>query len=204
MDRRVWLLVAAFAALALAFGTGGFSAAEIDRGVTVNVVDDPAEGYVGIEYLADPVTVTYGSNDRQGEDPRHSVHLLTLRNNLDDPVRFTVTVEDPTSAPPKLSGDADSYELGGATGVARGGTVHLSVPVVCAGDTDRETWALQVTADWGGVVGELTRDVTVECEKRAPRTDEPSETPGDSPGGDGEKGDDAKHDRTDAGDGRPT
>jgi hypothetical protein len=50
MHRRIWLLVAVFAVLALTLGTSGFSAASIDRGIAVNVADDE-DAYVG---LADP------------------------------------------------------------------------------------------------------------------------------------------------------
>lgn len=51
VDRRVWLLVALVAAGTLVTGTTGFSAAEVDRGVTVTVADDHAGGFVP---LADP------------------------------------------------------------------------------------------------------------------------------------------------------
>jgi hypothetical protein len=179
MNRRIWLLVAALAALSLAFGTGGFSAAELNRGLSVSVADDPADGYVGIEYIASPATVEYGSNDASGEDSRQKVHLLTLRNNLVDSVYYTVRVQDPTQAPPKLRGNSGpTYELGGQTGVGRGERVRLSAPVVCAGNADQETWTLHITAESDGVTGELTREVTIECEKRTPSpTSSPTPTP---------------------------
>ena len=186
MHRRVWLLVAGLAALSLALGTGGFSAAELERGLTVNVVDDPADGHVGIEYLAAPATVEYGSNDGEGADPRGEVNLLTLRNNLGDPAWFTVRVSDPPAGPPMLGGPADStFELGGQDGVASGERVHLEVPVVCAGNADRETWTLYITAEWDGVTGELTREATIECEKRTPPG--PPENPGGPPAENGEE-----------------
>lgn len=170
MHRRVWLLVAAFAALSLALGTGGFSAASMDRGVNVAVVEDPADGYVGLEYHPDRVLVEYGSNDAEGNDPREKVHLLTLRNNLAGPVSFTVVVEDPTAVPPKVkrsNGGRTTYDLGT---LDPDDSVTLQVPVVCAANGPTETWTLHVTADGEGVLGELTREVTVDCERRQTAT----------------------------------
>jgi hypothetical protein len=172
MRRRVWLLVAVLTALLLAFGTGGFSAAQVDRAVQVSVAEDP-NGYVGITYLPDSVRVPYGSTDGQGNDPRSEVHVLTIENNLDDRMALTVVVTDSSGGPPKLEnsrGGEAEYDLGGFD---PGESALLDIPVVCAANGATETWQLRITAHGGDIDAILTREVTIEC--RPPHT--PKKTP---------------------------
>jgi hypothetical protein len=81
MRRRVWLLVGALAATTLIGGTGSFSAASMDRGVSVNVADHE-DAYVG---LADPggvgvVTGEVACGDATGPQ---EFHLTVLAHGTD-------------------------------------------------------------------------------------------------------------------------
>jgi hypothetical protein len=162
MDRRVWLLMATFAALALALGTGGFSAAELDRGVQVSVVED-GDAFVGI-HSQDSITIPYGSNDEQGNDGGAEVQLMTLENNFGEPMTFDVTVHDPTSTPPNLGQGSDGYDS--FTLDATDGPRGVSFPVVCAAAGGSETWTVSITARSPGVTAEIDRSVTIECVKQ--------------------------------------
>jgi len=160
MNRRIWLLVAAFAALSLAFGTGGFSAAELDRGVQVSVAEDE-DAFVGI-HGQDSITISYGSNDEQGNDRREVVQLLALENNFGEPMTFDVTVHDPTSTPPNLGQGSDGYDS--FTLDATDGSRGVSFPVVCAAaNGGSETWTVSITGQSQGVTAEIDRSVTIEC-----------------------------------------
>lgn len=166
MNRRVLLLVAVAAAGVMAVGTGGFSAATLERGVQVNIADRPATGLVGVTYHPDSVSVEYGSNDMNGSDPREPVRLLTLQNNLGRRVAFTVVIEDSRRAPPKLKNVPSGGRLTRNLGMVNPGkSVDLRVSIVCAAN-EGETWDLRIIAvgEDGTIHVRLTREVTINCE----------------------------------------
>jgi hypothetical protein len=166
MHRRVWLLVAAFAALSLALGTGGFSAAELDRGVSVSV-SDPGNAIVSLydpgapnppmwvpdQYHAEP-TVT-GSDD--------TVPVVVVYNRFEG-TDLTVDVEQ-----------QDGITLTGATEteVAVGQHAPVTGSIDCVGG--ESNLGLNVTADGDSMQASIEFDVTVDC--RPEPTPTPTATP---------------------------
>jgi len=162
-DRGQIILVAAFAALSLALGTGGFSAAQVDRGVSVSVVDDE-HAFVGI-HVQDSISVPYGSNDGNGSDGRERVQVMALENNFGEPLTVDVTVYEQSSQPPQLGKGSDGHDS--FTLDPNDGTHGVSFPVVCANaNGGSETWTVSVTARTGGVTAVMDRAVRIECVKQ--------------------------------------
>jgi hypothetical protein len=163
MDRRVWLLVATFAALALAFGTGGFSAAELDRGVSVAVVDHE-DAFVG---LADPGSQGTRPDWPDEWSPREEpvtvenqrVALFGVYNRFGDTtLRVTARVPDGTS--PDVSAVSTTHVAPRRTGLVSG-TVDCGQ---LSGRSHHEV-DLTVVVDGtdGGFHGTIDYTVTVLC-----------------------------------------
>jgi hypothetical protein len=139
MARRIWLLVAAVAALALATGTGGFSTAQMDRSMTVNVAS-PENAYVGLydpganaapEWASD---YTNGSVTADGDVP-----LLVVHNQFDDrSLEVTVTLEDGAEV-----SDLGPYEFDLHSGDKR--VIHADT--TCEGEDTSASVDLRITAN---------------------------------------------------------
>lgn len=182
MGRRVWLLVAVAMVSMVALGTGGFGATTMDRPVSVPIVDDPSEGFVGILGPDGPVVLDYGSNDPKGRDPGATGHrsptLLTLQNNLDSTVTYEVDVRGDEPTPPDLQGQPYFVDSGDARTVAeRGGVVDLKASIVCAAQ-ESETWTVHVVVEQGGFEGTVDHEVTVVCDGPPGQGHEPNTVDG--------------------------
>ena len=80
MFRRIAVVLFALALLVTVSGTGAYSAASTDRGLTVDVVDDD-EAYVGFES-----TTVYATNTT---NQTTTVTLATVTNRFSSPVELT-------------------------------------------------------------------------------------------------------------------
>ena len=145
MRRR--LLFLAILAVASATGTGGFSTAEMDRGVSVSVVSDD-KAMIGIK--------THDQNLAPGQT--HDVVLLTVinrlgQNRIND---IAVDVDEPKEEPdpPKVKQVLEP----------RNNDRIWKIParVVC-GSGMSETWTVDLTVKAEGVTAELSRHVDVRC-----------------------------------------
>jgi hypothetical protein len=141
--RRLALVVALAAALVTATGTGGYTAAEADRGVNVAVVNDP-NGLLGVEKRVNGC----------GNQPR-----LHVTNNLGQDVEVSATVVDSLGVhvqPPSPS-SVTLTELDPEANI-KANVVPPGPPTAID-----QAITLNVTAVGSGVRIELTRTVTVEC-----------------------------------------
>lgn len=145
--RQFGLAIGVLAAVLLATGTGGFSAMEADRGVTVAVVDDE-HAYLGVT-----------THDHRLEPGMHDVTLLTLTNRFGRDLDVTVTVTDDDRGPPLLIQSYDRSEnLPAYT------SRDVTADIVCSGQGGSETVTVAVVASSPGVEVQLSRDVTVVCD----------------------------------------
>jgi hypothetical protein len=166
----VWLLVAGLAALSLALGTGGFSAAEIDRGVSVSVADHE-NAYVG---LADPGAhgthpspswIHRGDNGLMSETPLQQgegwTRLVVVKN------RFGGTSLDVHAR----GTDGGDVRLTWASNT----TLHphdvgvVSGTVDCEGATGPQQLGLTIVAEAvdGSLTAAIDYPVTVDCASEA-------------------------------------
>lgn len=157
MRRRLYLALAALTAVAVVTGTGGFSTAALDRGVSIQVAEDQEDGLVGVE-APDSVTVRYGAN--RGPNSRGPVELLTVTNNFDRAVTVEATVAGDTSSPPKLQGtarvDDDRLHDGEETAVL--------ADITCA-NRPSEDWTVTITVTSEGTSAVVSEEVTIVCER---------------------------------------
>jgi hypothetical protein len=164
MNRRVWLLVAALAALSLAMGTGGFSAAELDRGVSVSVAEDE-HAFVG---LADPGAHGEGAYwmppKHNGETPvtknDQTTRLFVVRNAFTNE-QIRVTAHGGGDSAATLL-HAETEWVGAITGPeAVNGTVE------CPGPPNNGPTQLDLTVvvdgSDGGLHAKIEYPVTVVC-----------------------------------------
>lgn len=177
--RRLAAVLAVVAVALLSTGSGAFTAAQLDRGMEVNVVEDE-EAFLGVEEL-DP-TLNYvdvdGGADSEGEEPsegaqvtldstHEDVELLRLENRFGD-IELTAIearISGDGAGEPDVLGEPSAAEplSSGDSGLV---TVDVECPEV-PGETASETWEVTVDAEGSGVAVELTRSVTVTCENGA-------------------------------------
>ncbi len=181
MHRRTWLFlaVALVAAGSLTLGTSGFSAAQVDRSVTVSVADDQASGFVP---LADPGAGGTHPAPAWVDDPSQlreepvtaaddRVPLFLVHNRFDRPLtvdtRFVWGELDDVS-------DLDSVSLEpGETSVVTGS-------VDCGGHDGPRMVELNVTASMGGMTAHITYRVSVVCAVQTPTPTPEPESSGQS------------------------
>lgn len=185
MHRRVLLVVIALAALGLVAGTGGFSAASMDRGVSVTVVDHD-EAYVALYDPGSGGTAgrpvwLQGSTESPHESPVTSdderTRLFIVANQFAD---HTIQVDGSVpgdSAPAVSAIDPVTLapdEVGSVTAVVECPSVQQEVYY---------TLDLTVTVDGEGdsVSAEIEYPVTVVCAADQPPTPEPTDTDGSTP-----------------------
>lgn len=146
--RRLVLLSLAVASLALAAGTGAFTAMSADRGVDVRVADDDS-AYIGIE--KETPTITAGTSTEI---------LMTLENNFPDSsvtvVDFEATISNSKSM---VNNVTDSWS---------GGSGEVSAEINCSQPrTESLTFDINIVTD-GGVSVSLTRSVKITCTDLTP------------------------------------
>lgn len=159
MNRRQVLIftAAAIVVATSASPTGGFSAGSADRDISaVIALDDRA--FLGVETIDQ--TVEAG--------PPKDVVLLELENRLGQRLTdIDVVVENDESTPPVLQQTDAPSRLG----VGERATVLTTVNCDDGnGNSDIETWLISVSASGDDVMIELTRSVTVTCERTIPAT----------------------------------
>jgi hypothetical protein len=179
MHRRVWLLVAAFAALSLALGTGGFSAATMDRGVHVSVADHE-HAFVG---LADPgahgthpsPSWIHGKDNRlMSESPLQQgeglTRLVVVKNRFGR-TSLDVHARGTDSGDVRLTWSSNTTLHPHDVGVVKG-------TVDCEGETGPQKLDLTVTAEAvdGSLTASIDYPVTVVCASEA-STPTPTATP---------------------------
>jgi hypothetical protein len=148
--RRVALLVVATVGLVTA--TGGYTAVTGDRTVGVGVVDDD-NAYVGFTDEEPPVS--------PGE--KRQATVLEVRNRFGATASVTVRVDDSTG-PVSLSLPDDPLS------VDSGAVVPVEGTVACAESANAPlsvsvSVTLSVDSEDAGVRAEITRQVTVRCER---------------------------------------
>ena len=168
MKRRHFILsLGGASAGAMTIGSGAFSSAEMERGVTVSVVEDDS-AFVGYDNASDPKGHKHVTDDGP-------IDLVTVENRFANEVnlsvsKFSVTPEsgdypdiDPDSL--KLSGkdespDDEPVDLGPGESVDLGpsesGTIRGTV--VCNGNSERAAVAVTIRVEGGGVSAEVFGD----------------------------------------------
>lgn len=163
MTRRYTLGVLVLAGALVVVSTGGMSASSLHRSADGEVVSDD-RAYVGVQ----PVD--------QSLDPGHhkAVTLLELENRFGTPLTEVSVAVDDDGRSPTLR----SYET--PRTLDPGDSTTVTGTIVCdAGDDspDTETWALSIEVSGANKSVELTRSVTVTCERPTPRASNASNTP---------------------------
>lgn len=163
MARRWLYLVALVLALSLLVSTGGFSAVNADRSVSVSVVPD------------DQALLGIAQHNVELDNGRHDdVTLVTLENQFPEDlsdVQVWVHEDDDQRAPKFLSQNSSVVSVSGELGV--GESVPVRADVGCSnagGSGSTEEWTVRVVASGGSAEVELNRTVSVTC------TGEPSST----------------------------
>ncbi len=161
MERRVWLLALGVVSATLPVGTGGFSAAQVERPVAVDVspddravlaMHDPGAGSQG------PPPRAIASAGLAGERPVHgreTVPLLAVHNRL--PERVTVRATAAGAGVTVHAVEAERIPAGGV-GAVRG-------TVDCEGRTGPVTLGLDLSVRGGadGIAADARRSVTAIC-----------------------------------------
>lgn len=149
MRRRVLVLCALVVVASFAVGTGSYSAASVERDVTVDVVGDE-DAYMSLVYPDDTVRL-------DGSDT-HKVTVVTVRNQFRQPMDFTVTVTAGNG--PAVRSDATE-----TTSVSAGIGESFDVPATIACQSPgqhRTTVSFDVSAEGAGVTAETTTSRTVD------------------------------------------
>jgi hypothetical protein len=174
MARRVWLLIAAVAALALVTGTGGFSAAQMDRGMTVNVAAD-GEAYVGLYDPGAAHPPTWATAYRDGSATSNgTVPLVAVRNQFAG-TDLTVTVRSARPGRAPVGIDTRQATLGW------GEQKVIMTDVNCTGQKKPVKLTVVATGEDRGLHAEISHTVWVPCQ--SPPTETPpaaSGTPDDA------------------------
>jgi hypothetical protein len=159
--RAVWLLLGAVSVLALVVGTGGFSTAAVDRGVSIAVADHDR----ALVSVWDPGGASAEPPRYQGEDPvtpeGTRVKLVVVENRFDaGPIDLRVT--ERAASPVSVDG---SYE-----GLASGEVAPVVADVDCDGHHGRTEVPLTVhaTAVNGEFESEIRYDASVVCPDPTP------------------------------------
>ena len=164
---RLGLALVVVGSMSLVIGASAFTGTEADRTVSVNVVED-GDGYVGLTYNE---TVSVGPGDEvvggggSGDVERRNGTALTVRNRFGTDMDIEVRGDD--SVYPKLRYETDSGDNTAA--LSSGDEVSFDAIVTCENqnEADSRTVDVTVTAEGDGVSAEVTREVTVECERNA-------------------------------------
>ena len=156
MRRRVLMLCALVVVAGFAVGTGSYSAASVERDVTVDVVGDE-DAYMSLLYSDD--TVRLGGSDVQ------EVTVVTVRNQFSQPIDFAVTVTATAGNGITVQSDATD-----TTSVSSGIGESFDVPATVTCQTPgqhRATLSFDVTATGESVSAETTTprsvDYLVDC-----------------------------------------
>ncbi|WP_324663585.1 hypothetical protein [Haloarcula sediminis] len=157
MRRVLFVLCALVAVVGLIAGTGGFTSAEADRSVAVEVVGDD-DAYMALDYSDETITVD------EGESVDLSVVAVT--NQFTEAVTLAVdyTVEEVSGL--STSGGSESTELG------VGNETDISTTVTCDAPGEYHVSVeFGVTADGDSVSAATSEDRSVEyavtCEQRS-------------------------------------
>ncbi|WP_262175048.1 DUF1616 domain-containing protein [Haloarcula laminariae] len=151
MRSGAFLLCALVVTVGIAVGSGGFTSAQADRGVTVEVVGD-GDAYMALDYPNETV-------ERDGVvNETMSLQFVTVTNQF--PENVTLTVNYTVQGEPGLSTSDDNE-----TTLNVGESTDVSAPVTCpsAGDYDVSV-EFGATADGPGIYAETSDDRTVEYE----------------------------------------
>jgi hypothetical protein len=151
--RVLWLTLVAALVPALVLGSSGFSAAAVDRGVSVSVAAHD-EAYVSVW---DPGAGGAAEPPRYaGEDPltpnETRAKVLVVRNRFDAPLSVTVTDRD------------GSVGVSGTNArIAPGAVEPVEATVECRGAVGRADVPLGIHAETDGVEGSIRFTAAVVC-----------------------------------------
>lgn len=176
MTVRVRHLLLVLSATCLVVGSGAFTAASVERGVSVSVADDE-HAYLGLD-IPEEVTVDggewatgTGENTPAAADERQSngagnaeragvrqrtVTLFEVTNRFSVPVDVDATVES-RSGVPKVESISPAEDVRPET------TEPVTAVVTCSAGPPEKDLTLYVTASGEDVSVEMTRTVTVTC-----------------------------------------
>jgi hypothetical protein len=177
MSLRAYHVMGVLAVACLLVGSGAFSAASVERGVTVSVAPDE-QALLGID-APDSVTVSggeqvtgndtevpgegkgneNGANDGQSGLRRANATLLDVSNRFTQPVDVTVSVMAVTDGFPRVEGFERTYSL-----TPGDEPVSVATNVTCPGNGQQERdVTVTLDADGESVGAEMNRTVTVTC-----------------------------------------
>lgn len=140
--RHASLALAVVVLVAFTVGTGGFSSATVERGVTIAVADDE-QAYLGIAPVN--VTVTSGNETR----------LFTLTNRFGTNLTIDAQVNDTSENMNVAAVDMPNRLGGGVSG-------PVNATVACD-ENATGTVTVRIDASGAGVEVTMERRVTVEC-----------------------------------------
>ncbi|WP_162224313.1 hypothetical protein [Halorussus salinus] len=151
--RWLWTAIALVGTVLLVTATGGFSAGQIDRPVSITVAENPENAIVGLSG-SDNVTVTYGSSN---DTKQPTVELFTVTNNFESSFEFSIQIVGDTNTPPDhQSLSAEKYSL------APGESTKVTANVVCSSQ-ETETWTIYLEVSSSGVEAEIQHDISIVC-----------------------------------------
>jgi uncharacterized membrane protein len=149
--RRLAAVLTVVGVALLTTGSGAFTAAQLDRGVDVSVVEDE-EAFLAVEEL-DPAPEADANSSTDHVD----VELVQLTNQFTaQDLTVAVDIDERSSGP-----DATSEPT--ASSVSSGETETVTVDVECPAGSSNEDWSVDITAEGEGVEIQLTRTVEVSC-----------------------------------------
>lgn len=159
MRRFLLLACALVSVVGLAVGAGGFTSAESDRGVSVEVVGDE-DAYLALEYANGTVDTTV--------DETVALAVVTATNQFTEDVDVTVDyrVDAPAGVSASISDGSNTADLG------VGEMTEVSTTVTCDQAGQHEvTIEFDASATGDGVSADTSRprtvDYTVDCDTPA-------------------------------------
>lgn len=176
MTVRVRHVLLVLSATCLVVGSGAFTAASVERGVSVSVADDE-DAYLGLD-VPEEVTVAGGEwvtgsgastpaaagerqsngagNSEQAGLRRQTVALFEVTNRFSASVDVDVSIESRPGVP-------NVESVSPAEDVDPGATASVTAVVTCPSGHPEKDLTLYITAEGHGVSVEMTRTVTVTC-----------------------------------------
>jgi uncharacterized membrane protein len=150
--RRLAAVLAVVAVALLSTGSGAFTAAQLDRGMEVNVVEDE-EAFLAVEELDPRLEADVNSSTDHAD-----VELVRLTNQFaEQDLTVEVDINEGSNGP-----DATSEPT--AESISSGETETVTAAVECPAGASSEDWTIDITAEGDGVEIQLTRTVEVSCE----------------------------------------
>ena len=154
MKRRHFILLLGGASSgALGIGTGAFSSVDAERGVEVDVVDDPS-AYLGLKRLAAADSVPIDEE----------TDVVRIQNQFATPLDLSVSLDESGPGIDEINVDGEALDPGDRTTVtleSPGDSTNVSVK---CDETGKTSFTLSFNGDAGGASVDKTRTFEITCE----------------------------------------